>query len=63
MFTLPGGIPISIIAILLCIWLLLNSTLIEARDSAIAVAAGLAVYFLYRGFKKAGGSAGTVRER
>jgi len=63
MFTLPGGIPISIIAILLCVWLLLNSTLIEARDSAIAVAAGLTVYFVYRGFKKARAAAGTVRER
>ena len=52
MFTLPAGIVISILAVLLSLWLLSNSTLIEARDSAIAVAAGLAIYFLYRTFKK-----------
>ncbi|HEX4899931.1 MAG TPA: amino acid permease [Pyrinomonadaceae bacterium] len=52
MFILPGGIVISIVAILLSLWLLSNSTLIEARDSAIAVGAGLAIYLLYRVFKK-----------
>ena len=52
MFLLPGGIVISLLAILLSVWLLSNSTLIEARDSAIAVAAGFAVYLLYRQFKK-----------
>ena len=52
MFILPGGIVISIVAILLSLWLLSNSTRIEARDSAIAVAAGLVIYFLYRKFKK-----------
>ena len=56
MFILPGGIVISIVAILLSLWLLSNSTLIEARDSAIAVAAGLAIYLLYRIFKKPGSS-------
>jgi amino acid transporter len=52
MFKLPAGVLISIVAVLLSLWLLSNSTLIEARDSAIAVAAGLAIYFLYRKFKK-----------
>ena len=52
MFLMPGGIVISIVAILLSVWLLSNSTLIEARDSAIAVAAGLTIYLLYRRFKK-----------
>jgi len=52
MFVLPAGIVISVVAILLSLWLLSNSTLIEARDSGIAVAAGLLIYFAYRAFKK-----------
>ncbi|HZI88106.1 MAG TPA: hypothetical protein VFD48_14840, partial [Pyrinomonadaceae bacterium] len=45
---IPGGTVLSVLAILLSIWLLTNSTRIEARDSAIAVAAGIAIYFGYR---------------
>ena len=45
---IPGGIVISVLAILLSIWLLTNSTRVEARDSAIAVAAGVAMYLSYR---------------
>lgn len=52
MFLLPGGMVISILAILLTIWLLSNATLIEARDSGIALAMGLIIYFLYRAMKK-----------
>ena len=52
LFVLPGGIVISIVAIALSLWLLLNSPRIEARNSAIAVAAGFAIYLLYRKFKK-----------
>lgn len=48
LFTVPGGVAISVVAVLLCIWLLTNSTRTEARDSAIAVAAGLLIYFVYR---------------
>jgi basic amino acid/polyamine antiporter, APA family len=53
---IPGGIVISVLAILLSIWLLTNSTRVEARDSAIAVAAGIAIYLGYkfaRGSKRA----------
>jgi len=52
MFLLPGGIVISILTILLAIWLLSHATLIEARDSGIALAIGLIIYFLYRAMKK-----------
>ncbi|HEY5885225.1 MAG TPA: APC family permease [Pyrinomonadaceae bacterium] len=45
---IPGGVVISVVAILLSIWLLTNSTYVEARDSAIAVAAGVAIYLSYR---------------
>ncbi|MEP6818592.1 MAG: amino acid permease, partial [bacterium] len=45
MVMIPGGIVISVLAVLLSIWLLSNSTLTEARDSAIALAAGVAIYF------------------
>lgn len=46
-FTVPGGTVISIVAVLLSVWLLSNSTYSEARDSGIALAAGIVVYFLY----------------
>jgi amino acid transporter len=48
LITLPGGTIISVLAVLLSLWLLSNSTLIEARDSAIAIAVGFLLYFAYR---------------
>jgi len=47
-FTVPGGTIISVVAVLLSIWLLSNSTFYEARDSAIAIAAGIVIYLVYR---------------
>jgi amino acid transporter len=47
-FLIPGGTVISVIAIGLSLWLLSNSTRIEARDSVIALLAGVAVYAGYR---------------
>jgi hypothetical protein len=38
--------------LVLAAWLLWNSTRIEARDAAIAAAAGLVVYFLYQLVRK-----------
>lgn len=52
LFTVPGGTIISVVAVLLSLWLLSNSTLIEARDSAIAVAAGLITYFTYKSLRR-----------
>jgi APA family basic amino acid/polyamine antiporter len=43
-FLLPGGVAIASLAIVVCLWLLSNSNLREARDTFIAVVAGLAVY-------------------
>ncbi|HEX7335304.1 MAG TPA: APC family permease [Pyrinomonadaceae bacterium] len=50
LFRLPGGTVIAILSLLLIVWLLLNSTLDEARAAAIAGAVGLAIYFGYRLF-------------
>ncbi|HWN11311.1 MAG TPA: amino acid permease [Pyrinomonadaceae bacterium] len=47
-FTIPGGTIISVVAVLLSIWLLSNSTFYEARDSAIAMAAGIVIYLVFR---------------
>jgi amino acid transporter len=57
--TVPGGTVISVVAVLLSIWLLSNSTYYEARDSAIVVAVGIVIYFVYRTMtrRKAGASA------
>src|SRR6185503_16295014 len=48
MFKVPAGVAVAITALLLAIWLLSNSTWLDARDSAIAVVIGLTIYF---GFK------------
>lgn len=48
MVVIPGGTVLSALAVLLSIWLLTNSTLREARDSAIALAMGMFIYFSYR---------------
>jgi len=48
LFSVPGGTVISVVAVLLCLWLLSNSSLTEARDSAIAAVLGLLVYYVYR---------------
>lgn len=45
---IPGGLVIAVLAIGLSLWLLANSTRVEARDSAIAVAVGLVIYLAYR---------------
>lgn len=48
LFTVPGGTVISVVAVLLSVWLLSNSTYYEARDAAIVAAVGIMIYFLYR---------------
>ncbi len=48
LFTVPGGTVISVVAVVLCVWLLSNSTYYEARDAAIAAVVGIVIYFLYR---------------
>jgi len=47
-FRLPGGTIIAILSLLLIVWLLLNSTLDEAKAAAAAAAVGLLIYFAYR---------------
>lgn len=47
-FKTPGGIAVAIAALLLAAWLLSNSSWVDARDSLIAIAAGLVIYFAYR---------------
>ncbi|HEX6717735.1 MAG TPA: amino acid permease [Pyrinomonadaceae bacterium] len=46
-FRLPGGTVIAILSLLLIVWLLMNSTLNEAKASAYAAVAGLVIYFFY----------------
>jgi apolipoprotein N-acyltransferase len=46
--SIPGGVVVSALAVLLTVWLLSNSTLREARDAAIGVVVGLVIYFAYR---------------
>ena len=46
-FRLPGGTIIAMLSLLLIVWLLLHSTLQEAKMSAIAAGVGMAIYFSY----------------
>ncbi len=55
-FRVPGGVAVAVAAILLTDWLLANSTLREARDTAIAAGAGMAIYFSFRLFRARQGS-------
>lgn len=48
MMKVAGGCIISVIAVVVSLWLLTNSTAREARDSIIAAVAGLVIYFSYR---------------
>jgi len=47
-FRLPAGPAIAVAGIAIGIWLLSKSSLREARDTAIAAAAGLSLYWLNR---------------
>jgi hypothetical protein len=48
LFRLRGGTVISVLALLLALWLLANSTLKEAITAAVAAAVGLVVYVTYK---------------
>jgi APA family basic amino acid/polyamine antiporter len=47
-FTAPAGVAASVVALLLIAWLLSHSSAGQARDAAIAVAAGLLIYSVPR---------------
>ena len=59
LFHLPGGMIISMAALVLAAWLLVNSTLREALVALVAAAIGFAIYLLYKAFsgKAHGGKA------
>lgn len=46
-FRVPAGTILAMLALLLIVWLLLHSTLQEAKVSALAAAVGLVIYFAY----------------
>src|SRR5262249_22931968 len=47
-FLLPGGVWIAVAGMVLCVWLVSNAKLTEARDAAIAAAAGFVIFAAYR---------------
>ena len=51
-FRLPGGTVIAILSLLLIVWLLLNSTIQEAKAAALAAAVGLLIFVAYRLYSK-----------
>ena len=52
LFKVPAGVAVAIATLVLSVWLLSNSTIIQARDSALAAATGLLIYFVYRWGRK-----------
>lgn len=48
LFHAPAGVALAIVALVLTIWLLANSTWRQALDASIAGAIGLILYFAYR---------------
>src|SRR5215207_1312030 len=54
LFRVPFGVGVAVAALLLCVWLLSQSTGREARDAAIAVAAGFVVYFIFTRLRRGG---------
>ena len=52
LFRAPGGVVLAIVALVLCAWLLSNSSGEQRRDSAIAGAIGLLVYVLCKQRRK-----------
>jgi basic amino acid/polyamine antiporter, APA family len=55
-FTAPAGVAIAIVALLLCAWLLKNSSWREARDTGIAAALGLLLYAICKSRRAANNS-------
>ncbi len=51
-FRLSAGPAIAILGVALCLWLLSNSNLREARDTCVAVLAGLAIYAANRWYRQ-----------
>ena len=47
-FKVPAGACVSFSALILCAWLLSNSTWREARDLGIAAAVGFLIYIIYK---------------
>lgn len=48
LFKAPAGKTVAAVALLLALWLLSNISWLDARDSAIAAALGLILYFVFR---------------
>ncbi|HSB12280.1 MAG TPA: amino acid permease [Blastocatellia bacterium] len=48
LYRAPAGVALAIAALVLCAWLLSNSTLAQARDATIAASVGLVIYFAHR---------------
>jgi amino acid transporter len=48
LFKAPAGVALAIVSLALAVWLLSNSTLLDARDTAIAAAIGMVLFFAYR---------------
>lgn len=57
-FRVRAGIPISIVCVVLCLWLLASSGWREARDVVVAIAIGLAIYGFTRYLRR-----GTVHKQ
>jgi amino acid transporter len=47
-FTVPAGVAVSVVSLILCTWLLTNSSWPDVRDTGAVAALGLLLYFIFR---------------
>jgi hypothetical protein len=52
MFRAPAGVAVAIVTMLAIVWLLTNATALDVRDTAIAAAAGLAIFLAHRALRR-----------
>jgi basic amino acid/polyamine antiporter, APA family len=51
---MPGGVPIALVGLAICVWLLSASSARAARDTLIAIVIGLSIFWIGRHFRRNG---------
>jgi amino acid transporter len=62
-FRAPAGIWMAAAGMLVCVWLVSNTTLHELRDALLATSVGLALYGFHRAVNRSTGRPGGIGER
>jgi amino acid transporter len=60
-FRAPAGVALAVIALVLCVWLLSNSSREQQRDSLVAAAIGLVIYLVYKRWHSRASAADAIK--